>query len=143
MEYPDTGSVPTSLYQCPTVEMCDKQWNISQLPATKIVAQNCNNYVLVLFIPVQQLHNSKELVELGKFQCPKHDLLWASATRCTNMKHFIVVDLHNTKYCKLVIQNLLCYTEKSPTDKGPSRNIFVVKLYAFVCVKSFYIINCQ
>ena len=34
---------------------------------------------------------------------------------CTNMKHFIVVDLHNTKCCKHVIQNLLCYTEKSPT----------------------------
>ncbi len=34
---------------------------------------------------------------------------------CKTMKHFIVVDLHNTKCCMHVIQNLLCYTEKSPT----------------------------
>ena len=30
---------------------------------------------------------------------------------------FIVVDFHNTKWCKRVIQNTLCYTEKSPTGK--------------------------
>ena len=34
----------------------------------------------------------------------------------TSIKHFIVVDLHNTKCCMRVIQNVLCYTEKSPTD---------------------------
>ena len=32
------------------------------------------------------------------------------------MTELIVVDLHDTKCCKLVIQNLLCYTGKSSTD---------------------------
>ena len=31
------------------------------------------------------------------------------------MKHFIVVDFHNAECCMHVIQNMLCYTEKSPT----------------------------
>ena len=34
---------------------------------------------------------------------------------CTCMKHFMVVEFHNTKCCMHVIQNMQCYTERSPT----------------------------